>query len=88
MYKFAPAEREESIVFGAARPKYDRKSVEQWIEFMQDREIQRICCLLTSDCIANYPIDLPEVYRQKFGSQSIQRSPLEYRIFSYLSPQC
>ena len=46
MYKFAPAERLESIVFGAARPKYTQRSVEQWIEFMQNQRIQRICCLL------------------------------------------
>ncbi len=77
MYKFAPAEREESIVFGAARPKYTQKSVEQWIEFMQDREIQRICCLLTSEQFTRYPIDLPEAYRQEFGSKSVLWCPLD-----------
>ena len=46
MYKFAPAERHESTVFGAARPKYTQKSVEQWIEFMQRQKVKRICCLL------------------------------------------
>ena len=77
MYKFAPAERQESVVFGAARPKYTQRSVEQWIEFMHDREIQRICCLLKSDRIANYPIDLRETYQQKFGSQSVLWCPVE-----------
>ena len=63
MYKFAPAERHELIVFGAARPKYDRNSVEQWIEFMQGRGIQRICCLLPSEQLTRYPLDLLEIYR-------------------------
>ena len=77
MYKFAPAEGRESIVFGAARPKYNQKSVEQWIEFMQGRGIQRVCCLLKSDRLTRYPIDLRETYQQKFGSQSVLWCPIE-----------
>ena len=84
MYKFAPAERQESIVFGAARPKYTQRSVKQWIEFMQDRKIQRICCLLQSDNpsgtlrerIANYPLDLLKTYQQEFGSKSVLWCPI------------
>ena len=71
MYKFAPAERHELIVFGAARPKYSKKSVEQWIEFMQGRGIQRVCCLLPREAIARYLLNLIETYRQKFGSKSV-----------------
>ena len=77
MYKFAPAERHESIVFGAARPKYSQKPVEQWIEFMQSQEIQRICCLLPSDRLFRYPIDLLETYRQRFGSPSVLWCPMK-----------
>ena len=93
MYKFAPAERQDLIVFGAARPKYTQRSVKQWIEFMQGRKIQRICCLLQSDNpsgtlyaeryplgrerIANYPLDLLKTYRQEFGSQSVLWCPME-----------
>ena len=77
MYNFAPAERQESIVFGAARPKYSYKSVEQWIEFMQNLGIQRVCCLLSSKQLIRYPIDLLETYRQKFGSQSVLWCPIE-----------
>ena len=77
MYKFAPAERKEPIVFGAARPKYNQKSVEQWIEFMQSQEIQRVCCLLKSDRLDRYPIDLLETYRQKFGRKSVLWCPVE-----------
>ena len=77
MYKFAPAEGYESIVFGAARPKHNQKSVKQWIKFMQDRKIRRICCLLPSDRLTCYPINLLETYRQKFGSQSVLWCPVK-----------
>ena len=77
MYKFAPAERHESIVFGAARPKYNQKSVEQWIEFMQSQEIQRVCCLLPREQLTRYPIDLLETYQQKLGSKSVLWCPIE-----------
>ena len=58
MYKFAPADIQEMIVFGAARPRYTPESVEQWIEFMQNQKIQRVCCLLEQDCLSRYPMDL------------------------------
>ncbi len=32
--------RQESIVFGAARPKYSETSVKQWIEFMQAQKFE------------------------------------------------
>jgi hypothetical protein len=47
MCKFASASHDESIVFGAARPGYIDRQVEQWVEFMRDRDIQRVCCLLS-----------------------------------------
>ncbi|NJO97925.1 MAG: hypothetical protein HC764_19590 [Pleurocapsa sp. CRU_1_2] len=58
MYKFAPATRQESIIFGAERPKYTQKSIAQWIKFMQQQEISRVCCLLESKQLARYPLDL------------------------------
>ena len=76
MYKFAPAELQESTVFGAARPKYRQRSVEQWIEFMQSQKIQRICCLLEPDCLSHYPIDLLETYKQKFGRKNVLWQPI------------
>ena len=51
--------------------------MEQWIEFMQSQEIQRVCCLLPSDRLTRYPIDLLETYQQEFGSQSVLWCPVE-----------
>ena len=76
MYKFAPADTQEIVVFGAARPRYTPESVEHWIGFIQSQKIQRICCLLEQDCLRRYPIDLLETYREKFGRESLLWQPL------------
>ena len=76
MYKFAPAESRELTVFGAARPKYTQRSVEQWIELMQSQRIQRICCLLENKSLSIYPIDLLETYKQKFGRENVLWQPI------------
>ena len=76
MYKFAPADTQELIVFGAARPRYTPESVEQWIEFMRSQNIQRICCLLEPDCLSRYPIDLLKIYKEKFGRENVLWQPI------------
>ena len=76
MYKFAPADPQELTVFGAARPKYTQRSVEQWIELMQSQRIRRICCLLENKNLSHYPIDLLETYKQKFGRENVLWQPI------------
>jgi hypothetical protein len=73
-YKFAAAS--ETIVFGAARPPYNDKKVVQWIEFMHDRNIQRICCLLSLTQLNHYS-NLLEVYQQYFGPSQVCWAPIE-----------
>jgi protein-tyrosine phosphatase len=76
MYKFAAASADESRVFGAARPGYTDKQVSQWIEFMLDRDIRRVCCLLTKKQLDRYG-DLLGSYRQAFGSERVCWAPIE-----------
>ncbi len=47
MYKFAAASTNEPIVFGSSRPGYVEAQVKEWIDFMQQQGIERVCCLLT-----------------------------------------
>ena len=77
MYKFAPANRQESIVYGAARPKYTQKAVKKWIYFMQEQEIKRICCLLNREHIDRYQTDLLKIYQVNFGRENILWKPLQ-----------
>jgi protein-tyrosine phosphatase len=84
MYKFAAASTDESIVFGAARPGYADKQVSEWIELMIDRDIQRVCCLLTQRQIDRYG-DLLGHYRQTFGTKRVCWAPIE--DFSLATPE-
>jgi protein-tyrosine phosphatase len=83
MYKFDAASESEPIVFGAARPGYSNKKVNQWIEFMQRQEIKRVCCLLPKSQLARYA-NLLDVYRQTFGSDYVCWTPIE--DFYYADP--
>ena len=70
MYKFAPACEKEQIVFGAARPGYTDKNVQDWIEFMKHQNIKRVCCLLDEQQLASYS-NLLNTYKQEFGNQLV-----------------
>lgn len=66
-FKFKPAARDESIVFGAERSGYPAQSVDEgmirdWILFMKDKDIKRVCCLLSQsqlDYESNHFSSLP-----------------------------
>ncbi|WP_138497282.1 dual specificity protein phosphatase family protein [Nostoc sp. PA-18-2419] len=74
-YKFAPACENEQIVFGAARPGYTNKMVENWTEFMKHQGVKRVCCLLPKQELASY-WDLLGTYRQEFGNQLVCWAPI------------
>ena len=76
MYKFAPASAGESIVFGAAKPGYGSDRITRWIEFMQDKNIARICCLLSPSQLDRYS-DLLGIYRHQFGVDRVCWAPIE-----------
>ena len=84
MYKFAAASENEQIVFGAARPEYTDDRVCEWIEFMQNRDIQLICCLLTKKQLTHYS-DLLDNYQQVFGIERVCWAPIE--DFSLVTPK-
>ena len=75
MYKYAPAWEKEQIVFGAARPGYTDKKVQDWIEFMKRQDIKRVCCLLAEQQLASYS-DLLNIYKQEFGNQLVCWAPI------------
>ncbi|WP_341529758.1 dual specificity protein phosphatase family protein [Nostoc sp. UHCC 0302] len=76
MYKFAPAWEHEPIVFGAARPGYSQNKVYEWIEFMKQQDIQRVCCLLPDKQLAKYS-NLLGIYQHEFGNQQVCSAPIE-----------
>ncbi|NHC33105.1 protein-tyrosine phosphatase family protein [Scytonema millei] len=76
MYKFAPASKQETIVFGSARPGYSEAKVRDWLQYMKDRDIKRVCCLLPQKQLAPYS-DLLGTYAREFGSQQVCWTPIE-----------
>ncbi|MBD2355869.1 dual specificity protein phosphatase family protein [Tolypothrix sp. FACHB-123] len=75
-YKFAAACEQEKIVFGAAKPAYSDVQIQQWLEFMQSQNIQRVCCLLAPVQLNKYS-DLLGIYQDKFGSERVCWAPIE-----------
>jgi protein-tyrosine phosphatase len=84
MYKFAAASENELIVFGSARPGYSNKQVNEWIKFMQNQEIQHVCCLLPEIQLTRYS-DLLGTYRQVFGLDRVCWTPIE--DFNFATPE-
>lgn len=76
MYKFAAASENEPIVFGSARPGYTNEQVNEWIEFMQNQDIKRVCCLLPESQLARY-VNLLDIYRQTFGLEHVCWAPIQ-----------
>jgi protein-tyrosine phosphatase len=84
MYKFAPASENEPIVFGSARPGYSNAQVTEWLEFMQNQNIQRVCCLLAESQLMRYS-NLLEIYQQTFGLEQVCWTPIE--DFHFADPE-
>lgn len=84
MYKFAAASGNELIVFGSARPGYSNEQVTEWIEFMQNQNIKRVCCLLPESQLSRYA-NLLDIYRQTFGLDRICWTPI--KDFHFATPE-
>jgi len=84
MYKFASASENEPIVFGSARPAYSNEEVNEWIKFMQNQDIKRVCCLLPESQISRYS-NLLDAYRQSFGLNQICWTPI--KDFHFADPE-
>jgi len=81
-FRFKPAARDETIVFGAERPGYpawpvNEGVVQDWILFMKDKDIERVCCLLSQEQLDYYEEDLLAIYRQEFGKENVCWAPIE-----------
>lgn len=77
MYKFDAADEKETIVYGAAKPGYSNEQVANWIQFMHEQGIQRVCCLLANAQLIRYSENLLEKYHQKFGNNKVCWVPIE-----------
>ena len=82
-YRFGPASSHEKIVFGAQRPNYPQSShiiladVSDWVCYVKQKEIQRICCLLSIEQLGYYEFGLIDYYRKCFGAENVCHAPID-----------
>ena len=78
MHKFrlGPAGKNEPIVHGAQGPAYSLLRITDWIAYMREHGMRRICCLLHEDQLKAYKEDLLAAYAQEFGTQNVCWSPI------------
>lgn len=76
-FQFSPAVQGESLVYGACRPgRQDPDStVQEWINFMQEQGIERVCCLLTEHHLGEYDA-LLNAYERAFGPEDVCHAPI------------
>ena len=82
-YRFGPASSHEKIVFGAQRPNYHKISnimlvdVSDWVCYVKQKGIKRICCLLNEEQLRYYQFDLMDYYRKCFGAENVCHAPID-----------
>jgi protein-tyrosine phosphatase len=78
-HRFGPAAPDEGHVYAACAPGWhsaarQTAAVEDWIAFMQDRDVRRVCCLLAG---SDRPADGNVArYRDAFGHDHVQHTPI------------
>ena len=82
LFKFAPARKGEMTVYGATRPGHpsqtvDLGKVQEWISFMKNKGIWRVCCLLPPKQLKYYQADLLDEYKGAFGELNVCAAQIE-----------
>lgn len=84
--RFAAAAEDEQTVYGACRPGYpsnnpDNETVEQWLSFIQQQGVDRVCCLLDTQ-LNHYPA-LLDRYSSVFEEDHVCHAPIpDYNVVS------
>ena len=79
-HRFAPAAPEEEVVYGACCPGWHsvgshEAALDQWIAFMQESDIERVCCLLTGRQLDAHDANIGR-YRDAFGPENVLHAPV------------
>jgi protein-tyrosine phosphatase len=79
-HRFAPAAPEEDYVFGACCPGWHTTiatddAIEEWVDFMQDNHIERVCVLLTGGQLERTDADTGR-YVEAFGAEKVIHAPI------------
>ncbi len=75
-FRLAPAYHTEPIVFGSQGPAFSTLRIGQWVTYMKEQGIKRVCCLLHQDQLRSYKENLLAVYTKEFGSHNVCWAPI------------
>lgn len=87
-HRFSPAEPSADYVFGACSPGWhsagDHESaLDDWLSFMQEQGIERICCLLPGRQLDEDDANVGR-YRDTFGAANVLHAPVpDRRLVDY-----
>jgi protein-tyrosine phosphatase len=88
-YRFGPASQSEAFIFGSGRGgrqwNVPHTEVENWIRYMKEQGVERVCCLLDDEQLAYYPTGLLEAYREAFGEENVLNAQI--RDVTLASPE-
>jgi protein-tyrosine phosphatase len=76
-FHFGPARNGEPTVYGARAPGSSLNSILEWTRFMHRRGVTRVCCLLDSEQLADFSVDLEAEYKKQFGADRVLMWPVE-----------
>lgn len=79
-HRFAPAAEDEDVVYGACCPGWHsagphEEAMAQWVEFMREAGIERVCCLLTGRQLDDHDANIGR-YRDAFGAGKVCHAPV------------
>lgn len=75
---FASAAPEEEYVYGACAPNWrltPGRTIDDWLAFMNENDVRRVCCLLSERQVADYDNLIGE-YQAAFGSGRVRHAPV------------
>ena len=79
-HRFAPAAPDDSLVYGACCPGWHsaaahETAIDQWLSFMDDQGIERVCCLLPGRQLDSHGANVSR-YRDAFGDDAVEHVPI------------
>ena len=79
-HRFAPAAPDEEVVYGACCPGWHsagthEAALDQWISFIQESGIERVCCLLTGRQLDAHDANIGR-YRDALGPENVRHAPI------------
>lgn len=79
-HRFAPAAPEEEHVYGACCPGWHsaashQAAIDQWLDYMTEAGIERVCCLLTGRQLDENEANIAR-YREAFGPENVCHAPV------------